>query len=369
MAYAFNHRAKNSPSIGELLSAAFPHFEALIVPFEAGQEVVGEGDPTENFFLVMRGLFRAVKFTRDGRRQVFAFYMPGDLCGLEPDGTHKLTIEAVDCAAMAVLPRHACRLRMNDDPRLNAALFDGATRALTLTVDHMMMVGRSSAEERLAWFLTMLSGRSACPSAHVLRSGDAAPGYCRLSRTDDRNGEPHVHALQGSRPYQPAAQAPGPDPACAMCSHGSPPRTVTRRRSSSRVVGPRIWRPWSPDVTGDGCANGMSPPSVRVQPYLQVLTAGACERCGRMQESATDGHAVRTYDGAKRPLSAILDFPGGPRARRTQPRLTFDVWTSWTARGSRHALEVFNDAIQPGRSISVGAETDSRRSRSRSVTR
>ena len=63
----------------------------------------------------MRGMFRAVKFTRDGRRQVFAFYMPGDICGLEPDAAHKLTIEAVDAAAMAVLPRHVCRIRMNDD--------------------------------------------------------------------------------------------------------------------------------------------------------------------------------------------------------------------------------------------------------------
>jgi CRP/FNR family transcriptional regulator, nitrogen fixation regulation protein len=168
MAYAFNYRAKNTPGIGELLSDALPHFDALIVPFEPGQEVTGEGDPTENFFLVMRGLFRGVKFTRDGRRQVFAFYMPGDLCGLEPEGSHKLTIEAVDCAAMAILPRHACRFRMNDDPELNAALFDGATRALTLTIDHMMMIGRSSAEERLAWFLTMLAARSACPNAQVL---------------------------------------------------------------------------------------------------------------------------------------------------------------------------------------------------------
>ena len=111
----------------------------------------------------MRGLFRAVKFTRDGRRQVFAFYMPGDICGLEPDATHKLTIEAVDSAAMAILPRRACRIRMNDDPRLNAALFDGATRALTLSIDHMMMIGRSSAEERLAWFLTMLVGAFRLP--------------------------------------------------------------------------------------------------------------------------------------------------------------------------------------------------------------
>ncbi len=168
MAYAFNHHVDRAPRIGELLAACFPHFDALIVPFEGGQEVVGEGDPTENFFLVMRGMFRAVKFTRDGRRQVFAFYMPGDICGLEPDAVHKLTIEAVDCSAMAILPRRACRVRMNDDPRLNAALFDGATRALTLSIDHMMMIGRSSAEERLAWFLTMLLARSAGPRADAL---------------------------------------------------------------------------------------------------------------------------------------------------------------------------------------------------------
>jgi CRP-like cAMP-binding protein len=161
MAYAFNVLGHDRAGIGELLSARFPRFEAAVVPFRAGQEVVGEGDPAENFFLVMRGLFRAVKFTRDGRRQVFAFYMPGDICGLEPDETHKLSIEAVDLAAMAILPRHACRLRMNDDPRLNAALFEGATRALTLSVDHMLMIGRSSAEERLAWFLTMIRSRSA----------------------------------------------------------------------------------------------------------------------------------------------------------------------------------------------------------------
>ena len=91
--------------IDELFAKSFPHFKGLIVPFEAGQEVVGEGDPTESYYLVMRGMFRAVKFTRDGRRQVFAFYMPGDICGLEPEAVHKLTIEAMDSAAMAVLPR------------------------------------------------------------------------------------------------------------------------------------------------------------------------------------------------------------------------------------------------------------------------
>jgi len=168
MAYVFNAFAGDKPSVGELLSARFPHFDATVVSFAAGQEVVGEGDPTENFFLVVRGLFRAVKFTRDGRRQVFAFYLPGDICGLEPDSTHKLSIEAVDRAAMAVLPRQACRLWMDLDPRLDAALFEGATRALTLSIDHMLMIGRSSAEERLAWFLMMIRSRLAPFSTNVV---------------------------------------------------------------------------------------------------------------------------------------------------------------------------------------------------------
>jgi CRP/FNR family nitrogen fixation transcriptional regulator len=116
----------------------------------------------------MEGLFRAEKFTADGRRQVFSFHLAGDLCGLEPDGTHKLTIEAQDYAAMAVLPRRLCRFRMNNHPEIGSALFDGATRAFTLSIDHMMMIGRSSAVERLAWFLTMFTARSGGPSARVV---------------------------------------------------------------------------------------------------------------------------------------------------------------------------------------------------------
>ena len=148
-------------TMGELLSSRFPHFENAIATFEPGHEVVGEGDEAENYFFVVQGLFRAVKFTRDGRRQVFAFYVPGDICGLEPDTTHRLTIELVGRSSMAILPRKPCRQWMNADPQFNATFFDSATRALTRSVDHMTMIGRSSAEERLAWFLVMLSERSA----------------------------------------------------------------------------------------------------------------------------------------------------------------------------------------------------------------
>jgi CRP/FNR family transcriptional regulator, nitrogen fixation regulation protein len=165
--FALKHCNKNATAISDLFAACVPHFGGPIVSYLPGQEVVGEGDPTENFFLVMDGIFRAEKFTADGRRRVFAFHTAGDFCGLEPDGIHKVTIEAQDHAAMAILPRSLCRLRMNDRPEISAALFEGATRALSLSIDHTMMIGRASAEERLAWFLNMLAARSGTGS-HVV---------------------------------------------------------------------------------------------------------------------------------------------------------------------------------------------------------
>jgi CRP/FNR family transcriptional regulator, nitrogen fixation regulation protein len=165
--FALKHYDQRASAIAESLAGGVPRFGGTVISFAPEEEVVGEGDPTENFFLVMGGLFRAVKFTPDGRRQVFAFYIAGDLCGLEPDDTHKLTIEAVDNAAMAILPRRACRSRITDHPEVISALFEGAARSLTTTIDHMMMIGRSSADERLAWFLTMLAARSG-PSARTV---------------------------------------------------------------------------------------------------------------------------------------------------------------------------------------------------------
>jgi len=46
---------------------------------------------------------------------------------------------------------------------------------LTHAVDHMTMVGRSSAEERLAWFLSMLSARVVGRRPSSIELDDAAP--------------------------------------------------------------------------------------------------------------------------------------------------------------------------------------------------
>jgi CRP-like cAMP-binding protein len=137
---------------------------ALVSTFDPGEEVVGEGDATENFYVVLKGVFRGVKFTGDGRRQIIAFYASGDMCGLESNATHEVTVEAVNEGSMAVLSRQACRARMKADPQFNKGMFEAATRSLALAVEHSLMLCHSSAEERLAWFLQMLLARSSDPA-------------------------------------------------------------------------------------------------------------------------------------------------------------------------------------------------------------
>ena len=184
MAYAFHAFAGERAGIGEFLSACFPHFEAAIVPFvcraggcrrgrSGGKLLPGHARP------VSRGEIHPRR-TAAGVRVLYA---RRHFAALSRIATHKLSIEAVDGPRWPILPRHVCRLRMDDDPRLNAALFEGATRALTLSIDHMLMIGRSSAEERLAWFLTHDPRALGAFRRRRRRAGDAAPGHRRLPRT------------------------------------------------------------------------------------------------------------------------------------------------------------------------------------------
>ena len=119
-------------------------------------------------------MFRAVKVTLDGRRQIFAFYVAGDMCGLEPDEVHGLTIEAVNAGAVAVLSRQACKARMSRDPQFTNAVFDNVARALLRTAEHITMIGRSSTEERVAWFLWTLGDRNAATVELVMPRQDIA---------------------------------------------------------------------------------------------------------------------------------------------------------------------------------------------------
>jgi CRP/FNR family transcriptional regulator, nitrogen fixation regulation protein len=51
------------------------------------EEIYCEGEPCEYVYQVVRGAVRTYKLLSDGRRQIGAFHLPGDVFGLDAGST------------------------------------------------------------------------------------------------------------------------------------------------------------------------------------------------------------------------------------------------------------------------------------------
>ena len=78
----------------DALSEAFKLLGA-VVHFKQNTEIYGEEEPAEYFYQVVSGAVRTYKLLGDGRRQIGAFHLPGDVFGLEAGENHHFSAEAV----------------------------------------------------------------------------------------------------------------------------------------------------------------------------------------------------------------------------------------------------------------------------------
>ncbi len=142
-------------------SAAIDAIERLGVreTFAKDEEIYGQAEPVQRVYRVIRGAVRTTRLLSDGRRQVGEFYFPGDVFGLETGPDHRYSAEALcDCEVLA-MKRSAVR----DDVAaadLQRMIWDATVRELDRTQEHVLMLGRKTACERVASFLIDIVGRN-----------------------------------------------------------------------------------------------------------------------------------------------------------------------------------------------------------------
>ncbi len=129
------------------------------VTAQPGQALFHEGDPNPYVFNVVDGAVKLYRLLPDGRRQITGFLFQGDFLGLGGRGPSSFTAEALT-------PLNACRFRRGDFDQLLNALPALEHRLVALAGDELMaaqeqivLLGRKTARERLASFLTRLSER------------------------------------------------------------------------------------------------------------------------------------------------------------------------------------------------------------------
>lgn len=135
--------------VSDLLTAMQP---AAVTLFPADAVIYAQGEPAGPLYLVEFGTVRICRLTADGRRLVSAFHAAGEVFGFEAGHEHESYAESVDGAGIRVL-----RPSWGESPV--GSLLVLALKSLARTQDHLMVLGRRNANERMAALLLDLAER------------------------------------------------------------------------------------------------------------------------------------------------------------------------------------------------------------------
>jgi len=134
--------------------------------FARDEEIYAQGEEVEHLYRVVSGMVRTIRLAADGRRQVGDFYQPGDLFGLEVGPDHQFSAEALTDCEVQMVRRTSVRA-LAGDAELDRAILEATRRELQRAQDHVLLLGRRSARERVAAFLASLADRKACEGVEM----------------------------------------------------------------------------------------------------------------------------------------------------------------------------------------------------------
>jgi CRP/FNR family nitrogen fixation transcriptional regulator len=152
-------RARPAPGSIELMGVA--------MNFGRNVEIYGENEPAEYLYKVISGSVRTYKVLNDGRRQIGAFYLPGDIFGLEMGDDHSFSAEAIVDSNISIIKRSTVEALAARDNNVARQLWTLTGQELKRVQDHILLLIKT-AQERVASFLLEMAGRMSCDKAFEL---------------------------------------------------------------------------------------------------------------------------------------------------------------------------------------------------------
>ncbi len=137
-------------------------FKAGELTVEPGTTVLAEGSASAHLFTVLSGWGFRYKLMDDGRRQILNFILPGDLVGLQGSLLDEMnhSVEALTEMILCVFQRDRIWELFKLQPSLGFDVTWLAAREEQILDEHLLSVGRRTAEERAAYLLLFLFSRA-----------------------------------------------------------------------------------------------------------------------------------------------------------------------------------------------------------------
>ncbi|WP_439373212.1 helix-turn-helix domain-containing protein [Bradyrhizobium sp. DASA03120] len=162
-----SNRAPRFNSLSDLgiASSSNPSVYLGELTYSKGKEIYGEKEPAAYVYQVIKGAVRTYKVLADGRRQIGAFHLVSDIFGLENGESHRFTAEAVVATTVRLIRRTSLEDAAENDAVVFHNLLRMTAKNLQHAENHMLLLGRKTALEKVAAFLLEMDERSASAGA------------------------------------------------------------------------------------------------------------------------------------------------------------------------------------------------------------
>lgn len=123
------------------------------ISFPAKASILTECEPAIAVYMLTRGTAGLYKMLRDGRRQIVGFALPGDFLGSPFSDRYNCSVDAISQVAACQFLRGPFLTSLQANPKSLYLMLEAAQQETDAARDHMLLLGRGTAEERFAEFI------------------------------------------------------------------------------------------------------------------------------------------------------------------------------------------------------------------------
>ena len=155
------------------------------IRISAGRTIYGAAEPVRSFAIIISGVIKLVTTKPDGRQQIVGLQFPSDFVGRPLTDHSSLSAEAATKVELCCFSGRAFEALMREHPDIEHALLKRTLADLDLARDWAFLLGRTTAQERVATLLQVIAERLAqAPVCEYANPSDGTALSLPLSRME-----------------------------------------------------------------------------------------------------------------------------------------------------------------------------------------
>lgn len=130
-------------------------------PLHRGDHLFRSGERFRSLYVVKTGSVKTYSPSEEGGEQVLGFHLPGEIIGLDAidKGVHACSAKVLETSAICEVPFHRFEELSSSIPSLQHQMYRLLSKEISQDTEMLLLLGKKSAEERLAAFLISMSRR------------------------------------------------------------------------------------------------------------------------------------------------------------------------------------------------------------------